>query len=402
MDNAKTEGRASCPYCGEKILKSAKKCRYCGEWISKSLKEKQKVPWYKTPIKMEHTLLAWVMSIILFYLILYLASGDFSESSDFLLVIFLVDIFLGFVAFLLFASGLISGLFQKKYRKKSMIYSGVATGIFILFFVGLYQFGNQNLSVQTAQVTPVVHKSPGDLDCPEGQITCHAGTDRKCTTREVCVAEIESNREDSAPTSILKKSANINKSGTNSSDVTCIGPDGKQFETSMDECKNLNEKWGKQVDYMTNCNIQPECGGGTIYMSKSKCDQPCSGVKPTNGTTTTSTISNTYICKITATGNVIQTKDQLECMKLQTTEMKWSLCQSTADSNKQNCLNVCNQKNSEDNDVCSIGYTGPNALVTNDPTLYGQCLDESRVEWEACTKPCYDKAASEYKECISK
>lgn len=79
----------------------------------------------------------------------------------------------------------------------------------------------------------------------------------------------------------------------NSSQIECIGPDGKHFWTSMDDCKNLNEKWGKSVDYMTDCNINPDCGGGTVHMSYSQCMKPCSGLKTTTNTTTTTT-SNSY------------------------------------------------------------------------------------------------------------
>lgn len=49
--------------------------------------------------------------------------------------------------------------------------------------------------------------------------------------------------------------------GTNSGNVECIGPDGKQFSTTLDECKKLNESWGKPVDYITNCQMNQECGG---------------------------------------------------------------------------------------------------------------------------------------------
>ncbi|MFH2062279.1 MAG: hypothetical protein ABIJ43_04820 [Candidatus Beckwithbacteria bacterium] len=54
--------------------------------------------------------------------------------------------------------------------------------------------------------------------------------------------------------------------------IDCVGPDGKQFKTSETECKKLNEAWGKQADYMINCNISSNCGGGTTYIKKSECD----------------------------------------------------------------------------------------------------------------------------------
>lgn len=55
-------------------------------------------------------------------------------------------------------------------------------------------------------------------------------------------------------------------------DIQCIGPDGKQFATTMDNCVQLNQQWGKPVDYMENCRVNTSCGGGTKYIKKSECD----------------------------------------------------------------------------------------------------------------------------------
>jgi len=85
------------------------------------------------------------------------------------------------------------------------------------------------------------------------------------------------------PTVVVKKTVKVNNTqNTNTSidrnQIECIGPDGKQFKTTMDECKKLNEKWGKPVDYMINCEFPPECGGGTKYMKYSECMKPCTRV----------------------------------------------------------------------------------------------------------------------------
>lgn len=63
--------------------------------------------------------------------------------------------------------------------------------------------------------------------------------------------------------------------------IDCIGPDGVQFKTTMEECKKLNETWGKPVDYMTNCEYPPECGGGTKYIKYSECKKPCTRINNT-------------------------------------------------------------------------------------------------------------------------
>jgi len=85
--------------------------------------------------------------------------------------------------------------------------------------------------------------------------------------------------------------------------VSCIGPDGKEFNTTMDDCKNLNEKWGKQLNYMVNCDLT-SCGNGVLRMSKSQCDRPCGGLSnklnsssytPNNSITYSTT---TYSCTL--------------------------------------------------------------------------------------------------------
>lgn len=82
----------------------------------------------------------------------------------------------------------------------------------------------------------------------------------------------------------------------NGSGVDCIGPDGKQFNTTMEECKKLNEAWGKTADYITNCRTPTECGGGSRRIKKSECD--------------------TSRCCILNSGNKLTTSEQ-ECNKLQ-------------------------------------------------------------------------------------
>lgn len=93
------------------------------------------------------------------------------------------------------------------------------------------------------------------------------------------------------PTIKPKVQVTTNTSNTGSQ-IDCIGPDGKQFKTTMDECKKLNETWGKPVDYMTNCNIAPDCGGGTIRMSYSQCMKPCSGLPIKSNTNSNNTQTN--------------------------------------------------------------------------------------------------------------
>jgi len=69
-------------------------------------------------------------------------------------------------------------------------------------------------------------------------------------------------------TTVIKKT---NNTQTTNNQVECIGPDGKNFWTSMDECKKLNETWGKPLNYMTNCELVGKCAGQVIRMSLVDC-----------------------------------------------------------------------------------------------------------------------------------
>jgi hypothetical protein len=72
------------------------------------------------------------------------------------------------------------------------------------------------------------------------------------------------------PTSNPKLTTQTNN--TNNNQIECIGPDGKHFNTSMSECEKLNKSWGHNTDYLVNCNVSSNCGGGTKYIRKSECD----------------------------------------------------------------------------------------------------------------------------------
>lgn len=93
------------------------------------------------------------------------------------------------------------------------------------------------------------------------------------------------------PTTVVKKN---NNTQTTNNQIECIGPDGKHFNTSMAECKNLAEKWGKPINYMTDCNYPPECGGGVKRESKIECDKPCTRTK-VNTSNTNSANTSSYV-----------------------------------------------------------------------------------------------------------
>lgn len=110
----------------------------------------------------------------------------------------------------------------------------------------------------------------------------------------------------------------------NSNNVDCVGPDGKQFSTTMAECKTLNEKWGKTVDYIVDCSISDQCGGGSIKMKNSECDNAICCIYPNNpvfmrdkskcvSSTSTKTQTTSTSSKVAFTTNYASTKGTYYC-----------------------------------------------------------------------------------------
>jgi hypothetical protein len=186
------------------------------------------------------------------------------------------------------------------------------------------------------------------------------------------------------------KTGSSNVSKTQSNTVNCIGPDGKQFNTTMDECKSLNEKWGKPVDYMINCNIHVDCGGGTIYMAKSQCDKPCSGLNRNSNTTsvptTTTSSSNlnktavflsyggyTVYCPSQNVGAVMSINSTMESKKMDWAK-DYNQC-SDLFTNSDSCWVNC--KNTHSWSECNYGTPE-----------YQVCSDKVSESYSNCIKLC--------------
>jgi hypothetical protein len=237
----------------------------------------------------------WIFSLVLFFLILYLADFDFTKSAyanELMMFLFLI-IFIGGLSFVYLLIHMLRNLFTKGMFAGSIIALTVCGAIVIGFFTVLAKMPSAELSKtddRKINVVPTVAPSPS-MATPT------------VTAKPVTV---KTSPRPAAPA----------KTNTGST-ITCIGPDDKQFETTMDDCKALNEKWGQSVDFMTNCNIHSDCGGGTVYMAKSECDKPCSGRtsnKPqvTSSTNNPSSKSN-YFCVDNVSGFTYYTTSGDQC-----------------------------------------------------------------------------------------
>lgn len=85
--------------------------------------------------------------------------------------------------------------------------------------------------------------------------------------------------ESPTPSPSPKTETVTNVPKNNNMNVTCTGPDGKQFQTTQTECDKFNKAWGNtstsspDPNEIVKCAIHADCGGGYKEMAKSTCDQ---------------------------------------------------------------------------------------------------------------------------------
>ena len=138
MNKKNKINRITCPFCSELILPTAKKCRFCGEWLNKKNKNNKK------EITTKKLFLSWVLSLVLFYFILFLVDSDFSNKPFIWVALLGIDITFGIGFFLLLVTYLLKGLFNKKTLIKSIKYLSVVIILFISFFFILFNSDQTN------------------------------------------------------------------------------------------------------------------------------------------------------------------------------------------------------------------------------------------------------------------
>lgn len=380
----------NCPYCAELIKIDATKCKHCGEWLRET-KTSTHNP--KTKPGYKGFFWTWIITLFLFFTLIFAAKGDFSKAPGYLLPLFLLNIVLGIGAFVGFLSVILNELADKRYRRKAAIYITLTALLFVLFFFTLANLnrfqlyskvlGSQDITTDTEQ------------KCPNGLIECYAGGVKKCATREACKAEVESHQVTPKPhpsntPSLLKTNTSTTK--MNSSRISCVGPDEKQFETTIEECTKLNEKWGKPVDYMVNCKIPPECGGGTKYIKKSECEKPCvrltqSQTPSTNNSPSTNS-GMSYFCVNNVTGYTYYTSSGEQC----NLDNLKALCVDSADKFVYDpCMSKCLQEAQDQNGICIYNYDEPvrtECLAANDQA-HQECMDECGAKYQEESSKCY-------------
>lgn len=317
------------------------------------------------------SLVCWVLSLLIFVgTAIWMNNSDSTKPVyNYLVTIFLSDIAFGIVAFIvmLFAMANAGNKLVKEIAKEERVIEKVIIKqqpnfwmlLSVLLLVILaYILGNKNILISgfTSSATP----TPVPTLIPV--ITTVAPS----------------------------KVQNTTSSGSSGSQIECIGPDGKQFNTTMDNCKSLNEKWGKSVDYMLTCTFPVECGGGSKRMKKSECDVPCTRINTSSNTNTTvnTTSSNnsnktavyisyggyTVYCPAQNVGAVMQIASAMESKKMEWAT-SYNQCSNTY-TNSDSCWVNCKSNNTWSN--CGT-YGTPE---------YKACSDAVSASYSSCISAC--------------
>lgn len=322
---------------------------------------------HKISSEEKRAFIVWLFSLAGFFLIIRLANFDFLNAQSQLILLLLFDIGIGGIAFLYVFVSSVSKLF-----KRGLFTQSIAA----LCLCGLITFGFFSILVKMPSAVSLQTKD----NAKNSSSTSSSNISNPPSTPL------------SSPKSAQVTPRPTVKTTSTGSKITCIGPDDKQFETTMEECKNLNEKWGQSVDYMTNCNIHPDCGGGTVYIAKSECDKPCSGRKqtttvPTNITTTAPITGSNYFCVNNVTGYTYYTSSGDQCNK----DNYKATCLDFAkkiyyDPCMDDCLRTANSSGS----YCIYNLTGDAQTA---------CLDQKNIDHQSCMDGCSAKHEVEYKKC---
>lgn len=202
--------------------------------------------------------------------------------------------------------------------------------------------------------------------------------------------------ETPTPTLFKEQSKGIN---TNQNLIDCIGPDGKQFKTSMSECKGLNEKWGNTLDYMVDCNFSAECGGPR-YVKKSEC---VNCTKTNSGTNTAPAViyvtsapsasktpvflsysGYTIYCPSQNVGAVMSINSTMESKKTEWAKNYDSCIDLYYKTNS--CPVACGKTSTDGYSLCyaTYGYTGDS---------YQACIKEVGDNYSTCLSKCSPNSA---------
>lgn len=160
----------------------------------------------------------------------------------------------------------------------------------------------------------------------------------------------------------------------------------------MGECKALNEKWGKPVDYMTNCNYPAECGGGVKREAYSECMKPCTrtSTSTNNAQINNQNSSNKIAVFLSYGGYTVYCPSQnASAVQSINSTMESKKNQWATDYNK--CTDQFRDTNScwtSCKAVHSSGYSQCSSTYTYTSSEYKTCTDTVGDNYSSCIGGC--------------
>lgn len=356
--NKKRTRRVRCPYCDELISPNAKKCRYCKENLTTNPEKPYRLLYRN-----------WFISMLSFFILTFIIRRMDAEAGIWIII-------LGLLAFVVIAG---IAFFIKLFRKiinhfktdDAKLFGVIGVATFFAFFY---------LLINIDSVEARLGFSP-----PENR---SANTEQRSGNNTPIVTSPTPSPSTTPAQNVAPKNTT---STTNSNQVDCIGPDGKRFNTSMDECKNLNEKWSKPVDYMVTCHIPSECGGGSKYIPKSECDKPCTPTNSGNNNSanyqTTPSSSASYYCYNNYTDYWYYTTSGEQCNADNTK----SACLSIYESSYDLCMDSCLSDAHDSSAYCIYNLSGAatDECLAEKDMVHQNCMDSCGDEYSANSASCY-------------
>lgn len=297
---------------------------------------------------------------------------------------------------------------------------GAASVLIVVVFLSAGIYNNRAEILSSFQKKPAPTSAPvstckflgcgAAVGCPEGEgkwegcgsDKCQAG---RCTT----------------PTVNTTVQNNVTQNQT-TNNIECLGPDNKQFKTSMKECEDLNRKWGKEPDYFVNCQVHAACGGGTKYMLKSTCGKTyccmyrdgrnvflydksqCidSSLVNINTQNNVKTLGNNTYCWNNSYGYGYYTSSGDQCNLDNAKSGTNKACMDSQKIKSDSCATACQNKLNEDRAICAWAYTGPDAGIEQNSDKYGECLNGVGgigEDYSICLGKCTEQYSQDIKQC---
>jgi len=72
----------------------------------------------------------------------------------------------------------------------------------------------------------------------------------------------------------------------------------------------------------------------------------------------------------------------------------YNACAQQVENTLGQCESACNNQNQYGHDACAASYTGQNPLISNDTSLYSQCVSEGSSAYNSCLTNCTDNQNS--------